>query len=198
MARHQRAPLVAAIVAVIFYALSRLIRCLTSAPARHTPRLSGPHPQLAVCFFGMIAIAARQHRRGLGRFWSVPSSTVCAQDHAFRYQATWRSSPLSPDLLRQSHRGEPGEFWGPRMYTVPARPDFLLCLRANCPRRRNTGRDRRLHFDAPRLSGHGHHRGTFRFQSPLEWVVTSWAAVVLRFLAPRCSGSPALLHQDCF
>ena len=87
---------------------------------------------------------------------------------------------------------------------------FRYNYRANCKlleaihqlpqKEENTLRDRRLHFDTLlAYLGTATILALFYFQFPIEWVVTSWAAVVFALLgAARLLDRPLFLHKDCF
>src|SRR5205807_7768538 len=94
--------------------------------------------------------------------------------------------------------GEPGEFWGPRMYTILPLVLIFFFVYAQLPEKEeNTGRDRRLHFDVLlAYLGTATIVALFYFQFPIEWVVTSWAAVVFALLgAALLLNRPVLLYQ---
>lgn len=87
--------------------------------------------------------------------------------------------------------GEPGEFWGPRMYTILPLVLIFFFVYAQLPKvpaspedREAIARDRSLHVDM--LLGY---LGTaaivalLRFQIAPEWVVTAWAALLLLLFA---------------
>jgi hypothetical protein len=90
---------------------------------------------------------------------------------------------------------EPGEFWGPRMYTILPLVLIFFFVYAQLPEKEeNTGRDRRLHFDVLlAYLGTATIVALFYFQFLIEWVVTSWAAVVFALL-----GAALLLDRQLF
>ena len=79
--------------------------------------------------------------------------------------------------------GEPGEFWGPRMYTVMPIAMIFFFVYAQLAGEEDA-RDRKWHVDALLA-----YLGTtaivalLRFQLVEEWVVTAWAALVLVLFA---------------
>src|SRR5258708_26329703 len=94
--------------------------------------------------------------------------------------------------------GEAGVFWGPRMYTIAPLAVIFVFVYAQLPEKeQDVTRDRRLHFDVLLA-----YLGTvtivalFYFQFPIEWVVTSWAALVFVLFGLALSLERLLfLHQ---
>jgi hypothetical protein len=94
--------------------------------------------------------------------------------------------------------GEAGVFWGPRMYTIAPLAVIFFFVYAQLPEKeQDVTRDRRLHFDVLLA-----YLGTvtivalFYFQFPIEWVVTSWAALVfVLFGLALALERPLFLHQ---
>jgi uncharacterized membrane protein len=76
--------------------------------------------------------------------------------------------------------GNPGEFWGPRIYTVlPLTLVFLFVYAQLATDDRDTGDDRRLHFDdLICYLGTASVVALLYFQFADDWLVTAWAAVV--------------------
>jgi hypothetical protein len=92
--------------------------------------------------------------------------------------------------------GEPGEFWGPRMYTVMPLAMIFFFVYAQLSSE-TEARDRKWHVDALLA-----YLGTtaivalLRFQLVEEWVVTAWAAlVVVLFAAAWLLKREMFLHQ---
>jgi Predicted membrane protein (DUF2339) len=92
--------------------------------------------------------------------------------------------------------GEPGEFWGPRMYTVMPLAMIFFFVYAQLTSE-GDDRDRKWHVDALLA-----YLGTtaivalLRFQLVAEWVVTAWAALVLvLFAAAWLLNREMFLHQ---
>jgi len=93
---------------------------------------------------------------------------------------------------------DPGEFWGPRMYTILPLALIFFFVYAQLPEEEETtGRDRRLHFDVLlAYLGTATIVALFYFQFPIEWVIASWAAVVFALLgAALLLDRPLFLHQ---
>jgi hypothetical protein len=76
--------------------------------------------------------------------------------------------------------GTPGEFWGPRMYTVPPISVILFFVYAQLgPGEQDASDDRGLHFDMLlAFLGTGTVVALLYFQFANEWLVTAWAVVV--------------------
>jgi hypothetical protein len=92
--------------------------------------------------------------------------------------------------------GEPGEFWGPRMYTVMPLAMIFFFVYAQLASEADA-RDRKWHVDALLA-----YLGTtaivalLRFQLVQEWVVTAWAALALvLFAAAWLLNREMFLHQ---
>ena len=83
--------------------------------------------------------------------------------------------------------GEPGQFWGPRTYTIlPLVLIYFFVYEQSTTRPSGTGGVRESSFTIGALLatlGTATVIALFYFQFPLEWVVTSWAAVVLALFA---------------
>lgn len=87
--------------------------------------------------------------------------------------------------------GEPGEFWGPRMYTILPLVLIFFFVYAQLPGAAASGedseaiaRDRALHVDVLlAYLGTSAIVALLRFQIAPEWVVTAWAALLLLLFA---------------
>ena len=194
-----------AIVAVIFYALSRLIRMPDEWRRRDIHHV---YSWAASAIGGLLlwyelqsqpaSIAVAWGAFGLVLF----EYGLLRKITQFRYQAyVALVAAFTRIFFVNLTVGEPGEFWGPRMYTVLPLVLIFFFVYAQLPQKEeNTGRDRRLHFDALlAYLGTATIVAFFRFQSPLEWVVTSWAAVVFALLgAALLLDRPLFLHQGLF
>ncbi len=188
-----------AIVAVIFYALSRLIRMPDEWRARDFHHI---YSWAASAIGGLLLWYELQSQpTGIAVAWGAFGLVLfeyglLRKVTQFRYQAyVALVAAFTRIFFVNLTVGEPGEFWGPRMYTILPLVLIFYFVYAQLPQKEeNTGRDRRLHFDALLA-----YLGTativvlFRFQFPLEWVVTSWAAVVFALL-----GAGLLLDRRIF
>jgi hypothetical protein len=191
-----------AIVAVIFYALSRLIRMPDEWRRRDIHHV---YSWAASAIGGLLlwyelqtqptSIAVAWGAFGLVLF----EYGLLRKITQFRYQAyVALIAAFTRIFFSNLTASEPGEFWGPRMYTIlPLVLIFFFVYAQLPPKEENTGRDRRLHFDVLlAYLGTATLVALFYFQFPLEWVVTSWAAVVFALLgAALLLDRPLFLHQ---
>src|SRR6266436_750192 len=191
-----------AIVAVIFYALARLIRM-----PEEWRRLDIHHVYswAASAIGGLLlwyelqsqptSIAVAWGAFGLVLF----EYGLLRKITQFRYQAyVALVAAFTRIFFANLTAGEPGEFWGPRMYTILPLVLIFFFVYAQLPQKEeDTGRDRRWHFDVLlAYLGTATIVALFYFQFPIEWVVTSWAAVVFALLgAALLLDRPLFLHQ---
>ncbi|HEX9456886.1 MAG TPA: hypothetical protein VF935_04580, partial [Candidatus Acidoferrum sp.] len=191
-----------AIVAVIFYALSRLIRM-----PEEWRRLDMHHVYswAASAIGGLLlwyelqsqptSIAVAWGAFGLVLF----EYGLLRKITQFRYQAyVALVAAFTRIFFANLTAGEPGEFWGPRMYTILPLVLIFFFVYAQLPQKEeDTGRDRRWHFDVLlAYLGTASVVALFYFQFPIEWVITSWAAVVFALLgAALLFDRPLFLHQ---
>jgi predicted membrane protein DUF2339 len=177
------------IVAVIFYALSRIVRMPEQWRARemhHAYSWAASTLVSLMLWFELkpLSIAVGWAVFGLVLFQYGLMRRVVQ----FRYQAY---VALAASFVRifyaNLNAGQAGEFWGPRMYTVVPIALILFFVYAQLPdegspegKEDGTERDHRWHFDAlVACLGTACVAALFYFQFPIEWVVTSWAAMAL-------------------
>jgi len=191
-----------AIVAVIFYALSRLIRMPDEWRQRDIHHI---YSWAASSIGGLLlwyelqtqptSIAVAWGAFGLVLF----EYGLLRKSTQFRYQAyVALVAAFTRIFFSNLTASEPGEFWGPRMYTILPLVLIFFFVYAQLPQKEeDTGRDRRLHFDALlAYLGTATIVALFYFQFPIEWVVTSWASVVFALLgASLLLDRPLFLHQ---
>ncbi len=191
-----------AIVAVIFYALSRLIRMPDEWRQRDIHHI---YSWAASSIGGLLlwyelqtqpaSIAVAWGAFGLVLF----EYGLLRKITQFRYQAyVALIAAFARIFFSNLTASEPGEFWGPRMYTILPLVLIFFFVYAQLPEKEeNTSRDRRLHFDMLlAYLGTATIVALFYFQFPLEWVVTTWAAVVFALLgAALLLDRPLFLHQ---
>jgi hypothetical protein len=111
----------------------------------------------------------------------------------FRYQAyvALTASFVRIFFANLNANGRAGDFWGPRMYTVMPMVLIFFFVYAQLPeegttedKAGGTERDRRLRFNVLLAwLGTVALAALFYFQFPVEWVVTSWAAMSLALFA---------------
>jgi hypothetical protein len=177
-----------AIVAVTFYALSRLIRMPDEWRRRDFHHI---YSWAASTIGGLLlwyelqsqptSVAVAWGAFGLVLF----EYGLLRKITQFRYQAyVALVAAFTRIFFANLTVGEPGEFWGPRMYTILPLVLIFFFVYAQLPKKEeDTSRDRRLHFDVLlAYLGTATIVALFYFQFPLEWVITSWAAVVFALL----------------
>jgi hypothetical protein len=110
----------------------------------------------------------------------------------FRYQAyVALAAGFARIFFANLSAGAAGEFWGPRTLTILPMVLIFFFVYAQLPdeaspreSEEGTESDHRLHLDALiACLGTATMVALFYFQFPIEWVVTSWAAVVLALFA---------------
>ncbi len=189
-----------AIVAVIFYALSRLIRM-----PDEWRRLDIHHVySWAASAIGGLLLWYELQPLSIAVGWAVLGLVlfeygVLRKITQFRYQAYVAFvAAFTRIFFANLTAGEPGEFWGPRMYTILPLVLIFFFVYAQLPQKEeDTSRDRRWHFDVLlAYLGTASVVALFYFQFPIEWVITSWAAVVFALLgAALLLDRPIFLHQ---
>jgi predicted membrane protein DUF2339 len=190
------------IVAVCFYALSRLIRMPEEWRQRninHIYSWAGSAIGGLLLWYELQAqptsIAVAWGAFGLVLF----EYGLLRKITQFRYQAyVALIASFTRIFFANLTAGEPGEFWSPRMYTILPLALIFFFVYAQLPQsEEDTARDRRLHFDVLlAYLGTATIVAFFYFQFPIEWVVTSWAAVVFALLGVALLlDRPTFLHQ---
>jgi len=191
-----------AIVAVIFYALSRLIRMPDEWRKRDIHHI---YSWAASAIGGLLlwyelqtqptSIAVAWGAFGLVLF----EYGLLRKITQFRYQAyVALIAAFTRIFFANLTAGEPGEFWGPRMYTILPLVLIFFFVYAQLPQKEEAAsRDRRLHFDwLLAYLGTAALVALFYFQFPDEQTVVSWAAVVFALLgAALFLDRPLFLHQ---
>jgi len=189
-----------AIVAVIFYALSRHIRM-----PDEWRRLDIHHVySWAASAIGGLLLWYELQPLSIAVGWAVFGLVlfeygVLRKITQFRYQAyVALVAAFTRIFFANLTAGEPGEFWGPRMYTILPLVLIFFFVYAQLPQKEeDTSRDRRWHFDLLlAYLGTASIVALFYFQFPIEWVITSWAAVVFTLLAAALYlNRPIFLYQ---
>jgi hypothetical protein len=191
-----------AIVAVIFYALSRLIRMPDEWRKRDIHHI---YSWAASTISGLLIWYELQTQpTGIAVAWGAFGLVLfeyglLRKITQFRYQAYIALiAAFTRIFFSNLTSSEPGEFWGPRMYTILPLVFIFFFVYAQLPdKEENTGRDRRLHFDwILAYLGTATVVALFYFQFPDERTVVSWAAVVFVLLgAALLLDRPLFLHQ---
>jgi hypothetical protein len=188
-----------AIVAVIFYALSRLIRMPDEWRKRDIHHI---YSWAASAIAGLLlwyelqtqpaSIAVAWGAFGLVLF----EYGLLRKITQYRYQAyVALIAAFTRIFFSNLTASEPGEFWGPRMYTILPLVLIFFFVYAQLPQNEEAAsRDRRLHFDwILAYLGTATVVALFYFQFPDERTVVSWAAVVFALL-----GVALLLDRSLF
>jgi hypothetical protein len=189
-----------AIVAVIFYALSRVIRMPEEWRRRDLNHIYSWAASVVVSLLLWYELRPLGIAVGWGLFGLVLFEYgILRKITQFRYQAY---IALIAAFIRiffaNLTAGEPGEFWGPRMYTILPLALIFFFVYAQLPQKEeDIARDRRLHFDVLlAYLGTASIVALFYFQFQIEWVVTAWAALVLALLGASLALDKAIfLHQ---
>ena len=189
-----------AIVAVIFYALSRVIRMPDEWRRRDLHHIYSWAASAIVSLLLWYELQPLSIAVGWAVFGLVLFEYgILRKITQFRYQAyVALSAAFARIFFANLTVGEPGEFWGPRVYTILPLVLILYFVYAQLPQNVETiAQDRRLHFDVlVAYLGTAAVVALFYFQFPIEWVVTAWAAVVFILLgASLALDKPIFLHQ---
>jgi len=189
-----------AIVAVIFYALSRLIRMPEEWRQRDLHHIYSWAASVIVSLLLWYELQPLSIAVGWAVFGLVLFEYgMLRKITQFRYQAYIALlAAFTRIFFANLTAGEPGEFWGPRMYTILPLVLIFFFVYAQLPEKEeNIARDRRLHFDVLlAYLGTASIVALFYFQFPIEWVVTAWSAVVFLLLgASLALDRPVFLHQ---
>ncbi len=188
------------IVAVVLYALSRVIRMPDSWRERDLHHIYSWCASALVSLLLWYELQPLSVAVGWGVFGLVLFEYgLLRKIGQLRYQAyVALIAAFARIFFANLTAGEPGVFWGPRTYTIAPLALIFFFVYAQLPEKEeDVASDRRLHFDV--LLGY---LGTativalFYFQFPIEWVVTSWAALVfVLFGLALALNRPLFLHQ---
>ena len=189
-----------AIVAVIFYALSRVIRMPEEWRRRGLHHIYSWAGSVIVSLLLWYELQPLSIAVGWGLFGLVLFEYgILRKITQFRYQAYIAlTAAFVRIFFANLTAGEPGEFWGPRMYTILPLALIFFFVYAQLPQKEEEiARDRRLHFDALlAYLGTASIVALFYFQFEMEWVITAWAALVFALLgASLALDKPIFLHQ---
>jgi uncharacterized membrane protein len=182
------------LVAVIFYALSRIVRMPGEWREREMHHIYSWAASALVGLMLWFELTPLGIAVGWGMFGLVLFEYgLMRKVVQFRYQAymALAASFVRIFFANLNAVGEPGEFGGPRMYTVLPLTLIFFFVYAQLPeggsskeKEEGTERDHRLRFDAlVGCLGTASVAALFYFQFSPEWVVTSWAAVGLVLFA---------------
>src|SRR5260370_25952876 len=171
-----------AIVAVVFYSLSRLLRVPEDWRVREYHHIYSWGASALVSLLMWYELQPVTVAVGWAVFGLVLFEYGLMRNvRQFRFQAyVALAAAFGRIFFANLTAGNPGEFWGPRIYTVlPLTLIFFFVYAQLGPDEASIRDDRRLHFDD--LLGYG---GTgsivalLYFQFANDWLVTAWAVVV--------------------
>ncbi len=188
------------IVAVIFYAMSRLVRMPEQWRARDFHHVYSWSASLIVSLLLWRELNPLSIAVGIAVFGLVLFEYGLLRKIAqFRYQSYVAFTAVFARIFFANlGAGEPGVFWSDRMITVAPLVLIFFFVYTQLPaKEENIGRDPRFHFDSfVAYLGTGTLAALFYFQFPDEWVVTSYAALAFAlFAAAWALRRPIFLHQ---
>ena len=188
------------VVTVAFYALSRIIRMPEDWRKREFQHI---YSWAASALVGLLMWYELQPL-SVAVGWAVFGLILFeyglwSQTRQFRMQAYLAlAASFGRIFFANLTAGTPGEFWGPRIYTVLPIALILFFVYAQLgPGDQNAKEDRRLRLDVIlAYLGTGTVVALLYFQYPNDWLVTAWAIVVLvLFALDVMLDRPVFLHQ---
>jgi len=188
------------IVAVVLYALSRVVRMPDSWRERDL------HHIYSWCASALVSLLLWYELQPLSVAvgWAVFGLVLfeyglLRKIGQLRYQAyVALMAAFARIFFANLTAGEAGVFWGPRMYTIAPLALIFFFVYAQLPKDEDElSGDRRLHFDVLlAYLGTATIVALFYFQFPIEWVVTSWAVLAFVLLGLALAlDRPLFLHQ---
>lgn len=188
------------IVAVVLYALSRIIRMPEDWRAREFNHIYSWAASALVSLLMWYELQPLSVAVGWAVFGLVLFEYgLLRNTRQFRFQAyVALAAAFGRIFFANLTAGNPGEFWGPRIYTVlPLTLIFLFVYAQLGPNEKSVRDDRRLYFDA--LLGYlgtGSVVALLYFQFANDWLVTAWSAVIfILFGTALLLNRPIFLHQ---
>jgi hypothetical protein len=189
-----------AIVAVIFYALAQLIRMPEELRRREFHHIYSWAASALVSLLLWYELQSLSIAVGWAVFGLVLFEYgLWRKIRQFRFQAYVALAASFGRIFFANLAAEtPGEFWGPRIYTVLPITLILFFVYAQLgPQDASARDDRGLHFDALiAYLGTGTVIALLYFQFANEWLVTAWAVVVFALFGIAIGlDRPIFLHQ---
>lgn len=188
------------LVAVVLYALSRIIRMPESWRAREFHHVYSWAASALVSLLMWYELQPLSVAVGWAVFGLVLFEYgFWRKTRQFRFQAyVALAAAFGRIFFANLTAGNPGEFWGPRIYTVlPLTLIFFFVYAQLGPEEGVVQDDRRLHFDL--LLGYigtGSVVALLYFQFANDWLVTAWATVIFALLGlALLLNRPIFLHQ---
>jgi hypothetical protein len=171
-----------AVVTVVMYALAQLIRMPQEFRAREFHHIYSWAASVLVSLLMWYELQPLSVTVGWGVFGLVLFEYgLLRKTRQFRFQAyVALTAAFGRIFFANLAAGNPGEFWGPRIYAVlPLTLIFLFVYAQLATDDRDIGDDRRLHFDdLICYLGTASVVALLYFQFANDWLVTAWAAVV--------------------
>jgi hypothetical protein len=188
------------IVAVTFYALSRLIRVPEELREREFHHIYSWAASALVSLLVWYELKPLSVAVGWAVFGLVLFEYgLWSKTRQFRFQAyVALAASFGRIFFANLTAGNPGEFWSPRTYTVLPIALILFFVYAQLGMEDQTARaDRGFHFDMLlAYLGTGTVVALLYFQFANEWLVTAWAVVVFVFFGLALwLDRPIFLHQ---
>jgi Predicted membrane protein (DUF2339) len=189
------------IVAVIFYAMSRIIRMPEQFREREFHHIYSWAASALVSLLLWYELESLSIAVGWAIFGLVLFEYgLWRKVRQFRFQAyVALAGSFGRIFFANLTSGNPGEFWGPRMYTVlPITLILFFVYFQLGPGEQSARDDRGFHFDMLlAYLGTGTVVALLYFQFANEWMVTAWAAVVFAlFGLALWLDRPLFLHQS--
>jgi hypothetical protein len=188
------------IVAVVLYALSRIIRMPEQLRERDFHHMYSWAASALVSLLLWYELQPLSVAVGWAVFGLVLFEYgLWRKTRQFRFQAYVALAASFGRIFFANLTAEtPGEFWGPRLYTVLPITLILFFVYAQLdPKDQTACDDRLLRFDVSlAYLGTGTVVALLYFQFANEWLVTAWAAVVfVLFAMALWLDRPIFLHQ---
>jgi hypothetical protein len=188
------------IVTVVLYALSRVIRMPEEWRARELHHVYSWAASTLVSLLMWYELQPLSVAVGWAVFGLVLFEYgLWRKTRQFRVQAyVALAASFGRIFFANLSAGVPGEFWGPRIYTVLPIALILFFVYAQLgPEDQSAKDDRRLHFDMLlAYLGTGTVVALLYFQYANDWLVTAWAVVIFVLLGlALVLDRPIFLHQ---
>jgi predicted membrane protein DUF2339 len=175
------------IVAVVLYALSRIIRMPEEWRTREFHHVYSWAASALVSMLLWYELQPLSVAVGWAVFGLVLFEYgLLRTTRQFRFQAyVALAAAFGRIFFANLTAGDPNEFWGPRIYTVlPLTLIFFFVYAQLGPDETSVRDDRRLHFDVLlAYLGTGSVVAVLYFQFPNDWLVTAWAVAVFILFA---------------
>lgn len=188
-----------AIVTVVLYALSRLIRMPQNWRAREFHHIYSWAASALVSLLMWYELQPLSVAVGWAVFGLVLFEYgLLRSTRQFRFQAyVALAAAFGRIFFANLSAGTPGEFWGPRIYTVLPITLILFFVYAQLGDQAVSKDDRSLHFDMLlAYMGTGSIVAVLYFQFADDWLVTAWAGVIFVLLGlALLLNRPIFLHQ---